>query len=74
MTNVSFFPDKSLSDANNFCRNPDRKYGIGPWCITNDLHVLWEPCGVSLCQGIRCSICLCCYQVELSFPPFYQVS
>ena len=34
-TNASLFPDSSLEDANNFCRNPSAD-PHGPWCYNND--------------------------------------
>ncbi|KAK2148431.1 hypothetical protein LSH36_498g02008 [Paralvinella palmiformis] len=44
------FPDASITDANNYCRNPDRKSGSGPWCFTMDNDVPWESCGVPFCR------------------------
>ena len=50
---VSLFPDFTLQDAANFCRNP----GIdksSPWCFTTDPDVPWEYCDVPVCKrGIQ---------------------
>ena len=35
----------------NYCRNPDSKKGVGPWCYTDDNRIVWESCGLPLCQG-----------------------
>ena len=40
----SMFPDGSVADAVNYCRNPDDSHG--PWCYTTDPNVRWEPCDV----------------------------
>ena len=42
------FPDDSLSDANNYCRNPDGDPD-GPWCYTIDPDIGRETCGIQLC-------------------------
>jgi hypothetical protein len=52
MTDPNDFPDVSLEHANNYCRNPDRRPGTGPWCFTANPDILWEPCGIPLCLGI----------------------
>ena len=44
------FPDKTIEEAGNKCRNPD--FGPeGPWCYTVDPKVRWEYCDVPLCSG-----------------------
>ena len=43
------FPDNTVSDAANFCRNPDN--GSGPWCYTTDPDQRWEYCEVPPCYG-----------------------
>ena len=47
---VAGLPDNSISDAANYCRNPDAK-ASGPWCyIVNNLGaVSWESCGIDPC-------------------------
>jgi len=43
------FPDHSLADAGNYCRNPSNNKG-GLWCYTTDKHKRWEHCNVSICE------------------------
>ena len=43
------FPDYSLVDASNYCRNPDNRDG-GPWCYT-DTSGSWESCDLPKCEG-----------------------
>lgn len=43
------FPDRSMSAAENQCRNPDGVAG-GPWCYTTDPDVRWEYCKVPVCS------------------------
>jgi len=45
------FPDGSVADAVNYCRNPDNQ--PGPWCFTTDTSVRWELCDVPLCGQLR---------------------
>ena len=49
-TNPERFPEASLSEAANFCRNPDNKV-TGPWCYTTDPEVTWETCAIPMCHG-----------------------
>ena len=44
----SRFPEASLKDAANYCRNPDDDTG-GPWCYTTDTNKKWEHCDVTQC-------------------------
>ena len=44
----SMFPDACLTEAANFCRNPDGRAG-GPWCYTVDSNFVWESCGIPMC-------------------------
>jgi len=56
-TDDSDFPDGSVADARNYCRNPDDTYDGVPWCITMDPDVYWEDCDVPLCgQSRRCRL------------------
>ena len=50
-SNASSFPDASLSDASNFCRNPDN--GQDVWCYTTDPNTRWEYCDVNLCSELN---------------------
>jgi len=47
---ASMFPDATLADASNYCRNPDSKDG-GLWCYTSDPDKQWEFCNVPKCHG-----------------------
>ena len=49
--NLADFPDASLADAANYCRNPDG-WEQGLWCVTTS-STYWEACdGVPLCANI----------------------
>ena len=42
------FPDDTMDDAANYCRNPD--VGLkGPWCYTTDPSERWEFCEIDYC-------------------------
>lgn len=45
----SIFPDATLEDAANYCRNPDNENGL--WCYTTDPDKRWEYCDVPKCEG-----------------------
>ena len=49
-TQSAMFPDKTVSDAANFCRNPDGEVH-GPWCYTTDKKTRWDFCDIPLCYG-----------------------
>ena len=44
-----WFPDASVEDAENYCRNPGKEQPGGPWCYTTDSSVRWEYCNVENC-------------------------
>ncbi|CAH1802432.1 unnamed protein product [Owenia fusiformis] len=44
----SNFPEDTLKDAENYCRNPDNAQE-GPWCYTTDINKKWEYCYVQKC-------------------------
>ncbi|XP_060559477.1 hepatocyte growth factor-like [Ruditapes philippinarum] len=45
--NVSTFPEETLQEAENYCRDPD---GEGtPWCYTIDPNKRWDICEVEKC-------------------------
>ena len=50
LTDPNRFPDASLAEAVNFCRNPDSRDG-GPWCFTLDPDTEWEFCDILDCEG-----------------------
>ena len=48
--NESFqFPDATLDDAANHCRNP-QLVDDGPWCYTQDPDVRWQYCDIPWCS------------------------
>ena len=48
--NEEDFPDATLADAHNYCRNPDNKTD-GPWCLTMKKKVKWQYCDVPPCSS-----------------------
>ena len=50
-TDPSVYPDASIPDAENFCRNLDDDPN-GPWCFTNDPNVRRQTCNIPICRGI----------------------
>ena len=46
----NLFPDATLADAANLCRNPDGKSG-GLWCNTNKADNQWGYCDAPLYTG-----------------------
>ena len=52
-TDDVLFPDGSVANASNYCRNP-RTDWIGLWCYTTDRSVTWERCVVPHCgQSVK---------------------
>jgi len=48
----SDFPDESIQDAVNYCRNPDPALRTeGPWCFTTEPNLVWDYCNVPFCDG-----------------------
>ncbi|KAL4228600.1 hypothetical protein ACF0H5_011650 [Mactra antiquata] len=45
------FPEATLSDAENYCRDPTASGYT--WCYTTDPDTRWEPCDVSTCTKYR---------------------
>ncbi|XP_056022942.1 uncharacterized protein LOC125649430 isoform X2 [Ostrea edulis] len=43
-------------NQSNYCRNYDREI---PWCLTNDVDVLWDYCQVPICDNV-------CYDLKYS--------
>ena len=52
-TEDSMYPDGSVTDASNYCRNPDSNWDGGIWCYTMDPNKIWELCSVPTCGTIR---------------------
>ena len=50
---ANLFPDSSLAEASNYCRNPDNE-PKGPWCYTQDSSKRWEYCDIKICSGELC--------------------
>ena len=50
-TDSSVYPDPSIPDAQNFCRNLDDDPN-GLWCFTNDPNIRRQTCNIPLCRGI----------------------
>ena len=46
------FPYETVSRAGNFCRNPFKYYGGGPWCYTMDPDVRWRHCDIEMCPSV----------------------
>jgi len=47
-TNIRNFPETSLYDAGNYCRNPAED-GARPWCYTTDPLTTWDYCDIKHC-------------------------
>ena len=43
------FPEKNLTKAEDYCRNPDRLESGGPWCYTTNPNIRWAYCDVPMC-------------------------
>lgn len=51
VTDSDLFPDTSIAEASNYCRNPDNKPG-GVWCYIGSTDSEWEYCDIPLCEGL----------------------
>lgn len=49
------FPDQSLKNAKNYCRNPNSD-PKGPWCYTIDRNLINDTCGIPVCYSYDCKI------------------
>jgi hypothetical protein len=47
-TDVNKYPENSLADAANYCRDPDRTGK--PWCYTIMSSTRWQLCGINRCE------------------------
>lgn len=67
--NPKHFPDDTLDEAANYCRNPDvHEYGV--WCYTTDPDHRWDFCFVPHCRqgGSVCiTFAACCSQCSSSW-------
>jgi len=49
------YPDGSVKNASNYCRQPNPNSNDGPWCFTTDPNKPWEKCEVPICgKLLRC--------------------
>ena len=46
-----YFPDNTLSLAENFCRNPGHMANA-PWCYTSASGDAWDLCDVTVCGKV----------------------
>ena len=44
------FPDVSVENAKNYCRNPDGARNL--WCYTTDPAVTFDYCAIPMCAGL----------------------
>lgn len=49
-TNSSYFPDATLSDASNYCRNPGGLRSR-PWCNVLSKEMTWDYCELNRCEN-----------------------
>ena len=47
--NLDNFPDSSLEQAMNYCRNPTSS--LSPWCYTTQADKVWEYCQIPKCES-----------------------
>jgi len=51
----AMYPDGSVKEASNYCRQPDPNSNDGLWCFTTDPNKERERCNVPFCgQLLRC--------------------
>ena len=51
MNNPVRFPDATLEDAQNFCRNPDGR--MRPWCYVQNPKHMWNYCNILDCHDYQ---------------------
>ncbi|XP_076085440.1 uncharacterized protein LOC143056240 isoform X2 [Mytilus galloprovincialis] len=63
------FPDVSIDDAKNYCRDPAGSVGE-PWCYTTNSSVLWEICEIPECSEVPIDYgeCADCGPADLQVP------
>jgi len=45
---VNAFPDASITDVANYCRDPDNVGFL--WCYTTNSTIRWQPCAIDKCK------------------------
>jgi len=50
------YPDGSVEEAQNYCRNPEEGF-VGIWCYTTDPRVRFERCDVPRCGDGESTSC-----------------
>ncbi|XP_053392820.1 apolipoprotein(a)-like isoform X2 [Mercenaria mercenaria] len=54
----SMFPDKNITYASNYCRDPNGTRGA-PWCYTEDPSTEWEFCDIPDCSVVTIAQGIC---------------
>ena len=55
---ADYFPDLTLADAENYCRNPNDGEPGGPWCYTLNPDMRWQYCDIPYCgKELRDEVC-----------------
>ena len=49
-TDPDDFPDDSLTQAENYCRQPSGVHKV-PWCLSSSAPEYWESCFNYACEG-----------------------
>ncbi|XP_053408451.1 uncharacterized protein LOC123559684 isoform X2 [Mercenaria mercenaria] len=52
---ASNFPDATVADAANYCRNPDKDENL--WCFTGKMSTSWNICGIKKCEYVNVDQC-----------------
>ena len=68
---ADYLPDKTLSDASNYCRNPTFEHE-GPWCYVDDPNVTWERCDIPVCRKYS-YLCWCYIMVCDKYGCYFSV-
>ena len=49
------FPEDSLSEAENYCRQPEEGE-TKPWCYTTNMLTRWDYCDIEKCSGKKINV------------------